>query len=98
MISLQGDCRTGCHDLASWEAPSDDYFAGFYHPEYFIGQIVLHKMRTYKGEILHSVVVIGLYWTGLDWEYEVLLPPDHPQFVPEDNAAIFLSNWNLEPI
>jgi hypothetical protein len=65
-------------------------------PEYYIGQLVLHRMKRSNGEILHPVQIIGLYWTGIDWEYAVSLPPDHPQFVEEDHEWDFLNYWLLE--
>ena len=98
MISLQGGSRTGCHNFTSWEIPDDDYFQGFYHPEYFIGQTILHRMKVTGGEILHPVKVIGLWWTGVDWEYEVLLPPDHPEWVEEDNQVKHLELYYIEKI
>ena len=98
MIPLQCGSRTGCHDFTSWRIPDNKYFESFYHPEYFIGQTILHRIKVTGGEILHPVTIIGLYWTGTDWEYEALLPTDHPQFVPEDEITKFLASWNIESI
>lgn len=98
MIALQGGSRIGCQCLTSWEIPDDDYFESFYHPEYCIGQTVLHKMRASGGEILHPVIVHGVWWTGIDWEYNVLLPADHPEWVEEDNESRQLAEWLIEPI
>jgi hypothetical protein len=67
-------------------------------PEYYIGQTVLHKMKVRQGEILHPVTVIGLFWSGLDWEYAVQLPEDHPQFELENHEWDFLNDWLLEPM
>ena len=98
MISLQGDKRIVCQHFASWEIPDDNYFLDFYHPEYCIGQTILHRMKVTGGEILHPVKVIGIFWTGVDWEYEVLLPPDHPEWVEEDNQFKYLELYYIEPL
>ena len=98
MIAFQGDSRIGCQQFTSWEIPDVNYFQGFYHPEYCIGQTVLHRMKTYCGDILHTVTVIGLCWNGIDWNYDVLLPPDHPEWVEEDNEVINLELFYIEPI
>lgn len=98
MIAFQGDSRIGCLQFTSWDIPDVDFFKGFYHPEYFIGQTVLHRMKRNSGEILHPVIVYGLYWTGVDWEYEVLLPYDHPEWVEEDNECERLALFQTEPI
>jgi hypothetical protein len=68
----------------------------FDQPEYFIGQTVWHRMKHPAGEILHPVEVIGLWWNGLDWNYIVSLPEDHPQFVPENNQVIEVEDWQIE--
>lgn len=64
----------------------------------FIGQTVLHRLKANGGEILRPVIIIGLLWAGLDWEYEVLLPQDHPEWVEEDNEFRFLPYHRIEPI
>lgn len=98
MIALQGGSRIGCQHFTSWEIPDDNYFRDFYHPEYCIGQAVLHRIKVTSGEILHPVIVIGLFWTGDDWEYEVLYPPEHPEWVEENNESHHLAEWQIEPI
>ena len=98
MISLQGDSRIGCHRFTSWDIPNDGFFKGFYHPEYFIGQTVLHRIKKSNGEILHPVIVHGLYWNGIDWEYDVVLPPDHPEWELEDNEFKHLELYDIEPM
>jgi hypothetical protein len=70
----------------------------FDKPEYFIGQTVLHKMKVRQGEILHPVTVVGLHWTGIDWEYAVEFPEDHPLFELEENEWADLAHWQLEPM
>ena len=67
-------------------------------PEYYIGQTVFHLIKVRQGEILHPVTVIGLRWTGRDWEYAVQLPKDHPQFEPENHEWDELNHWLIEPM
>lgn len=67
-------------------------------PGYYIGQTVLHKMKVRQGEILHPVEVIGLRWTGIDWEYAVELPENHPQFELENHEWAELAEWQIEPM
>lgn len=70
----------------------------FGQPEYYIGQLILHRIKLCNGEILHPVQVCGVLWTGIDWEYAVTLPSDHPQFVEEDHEWDLLNDWLLEPM
>lgn len=70
----------------------------FDKPEYFIGQRVFHRMKVRQGEILHPVTVLGLRWTGIDWEYAVGFPEDHPLFELENNEWADLAHWQLEPM
>ena len=49
----------------------------FYLPTYCIGQTVFHCMKVNQGEILHPVLINGLFWTGGDWEYSVYLPEEY---------------------
>jgi len=70
----------------------------FDKPEYFIGQTVLHKTKVKQGEILYPVTVLGLSWTGMDWQYSISLPEDHPWFEPDDNEREWVDDRELEPI
>ena len=70
----------------------------FDKPEYYIGQTVLHRIRVRQGEILHPVTVLGLRWTGIDWEYFVELPENHPWFEAEDREVEWLNHWLIEPL
>ncbi|MHC5756124.1 MAG: hypothetical protein ACYTXF_37010 [Nostoc sp.] len=70
----------------------------FDKPEYFIGQTVLHKTKVKQGEILYPVMVLGLCWTGMDWQYDVSLPEDHPWFKPDDNEREWVDDRELEPM
>ncbi|ODG97886.1 hypothetical protein A4S05_11550 [Nostoc sp. KVJ20] len=70
----------------------------FDKPEYFIGQTVLHKTKVKQGEILYPVMVVGLSWTGMDWQYRVSLPEDHPWFEVGDNESEWVDDGELEPM
>ena len=70
----------------------------FDKPEYFIGQTVLHRIKVRQGEILYPVTVVGLSWTGIDWQYNVALLKDHPWFKPDDNEREWVDDRNLEPM
>src|SRR3712207_1240079 len=67
-------------------------------PEYYPGQVVFHVMQAPGGYIAHPVEVVGLIWNGLDWDYWVALPPDHPEYDEEDCVQMELNSWNLEAI
>ncbi|MEH2399668.1 hypothetical protein [Nostoc sp.] len=70
----------------------------FDKPEYYIGQTVLHKIKVRQGEILYPVTVLGLSWTGMDWQYQVSLPEDHPWFQVDDNELEWVDDRELEPM
>jgi hypothetical protein len=70
----------------------------FSKPEYYIGQTVLHKTKVKQGEILYPVTVLGLSWTGIDWQYMASLPEDHPWFEVDDNEWDWIDAWELEPM
>jgi len=70
----------------------------FDKPEYYIGQTVLHKVKVRQGEILYAVTVLGLSWTGMDWQYNVSLPENHPWFEVCDNEREWVDDRELEPI
>lgn len=67
-------------------------------PEYFIGQTVLHRIEVRQGEILHPVEVIGISWTGNDWQYDVSFPKDHPWFEVGEHEAEWVDVDEIEPI
>lgn len=81
--------------LYFWQLPISKEFP---LPKYYIGQVVFHRMQKKQGEILHSVVVIGISWNGIDWEYGIEFPEDHPQFKPRDAERDWVDEWRLEPI
>lgn len=95
MISLR-ESNYDCFNLPFGFPDTEGYFTDFYHPEYHIGQLVFHKMKVTSGEILHPVKIIGYYWTGVDWEYEVLFPSDHPKYEHENFGGEILGYWQLE--
>jgi hypothetical protein len=70
----------------------------FDKPEFFIGQTVLHKTKVKQGEILYPVTVVGLSWTGMDWQYSVSLPEDHLWFKADDNEREWVDDQELEPM
>ena len=70
----------------------------FRQPMYFLGQQVFHRIRQTQGEVLHPVTVIGISWTGIDWEYGIEFPKDHPQFKPRDIESDWVDEWQLESI
>lgn len=67
-------------------------------PKYYIGELVLHCMAHPKGQILHPVTVVGLFWTGRDWTYMIEFPLDHPHFKREDSELDEVEEHQLEPI
>jgi hypothetical protein len=70
----------------------------FDKPEYFIGQTVLHRIKVRQGEILHPVEVIGIFWTGIDWQYGVSLPEEHPWFEVDDREVEWVDDHEVEPM
>lgn len=90
---LDGLNGLSLHD--SWVLPVTKNFS---QPEYYPGQTVWHCMKVSLGEILHPVLIIGLWWTGLDWEYVVELPRSHPNFKLEVGEVVYLEKWELESI
>lgn len=95
MISLRESNRC-CLHLPFGEPDTQDFFEDFYQPEYQIGQLVLHKIKVADGEILHPVKIIGYCWVGVDWEYDVLFPTDHPKYKFEDCGGDQLAEWQIE--
>lgn len=68
----------------------------FDKPEYYIGQTVLHRIKVRQGDILYPVKVVGLSWTGMDWQYAVTLPKVHPWFEVDDNEREWVDDQELE--
>jgi hypothetical protein len=67
----------------------------------FIGQVVLHQIKQSPGEIMIPVKVIGFKWTGVDWEFDVKVPEEHPEYLldEEDENCVYdvitLAEWNI---
>jgi hypothetical protein len=98
MLSLDASLSANCSYQDFWHLPVSKELCSS-APEYFIGQTVFHRMKTVGGEILHPVEVTGTRWTGIDWEYSVVLPPEHPMFEEEDCEWLSdLNHWNLEAL
>ncbi len=79
----------------------DDFFSmpiatDFSKPEYYIGQYVLHKVKVPTGEILYPVRIIGVFWTGENWEYSIELPCYHRFYVYEDKEIDWTEEYFLE--
>ncbi len=49
-------------------------------PKYQIGQIVLYNDYTAEPEADYIVRINGLNWTGVEWEYAIQLPVNHPMW------------------
>lgn len=70
----------------------------FDKPEYAIGEVVWNVIKLSDGQILHPVTITGLYWTGIDWEYLAMLPPNHPRFKDDDHESEWMAQRQLEPM
>ncbi|WP_138506716.1 hypothetical protein [Nostoc sp. PA-18-2419] len=86
-------CRCSANALKFWHLRISKTFS---KPEYYIGQTVLHKMKVKQGEILHPVEVIGICWTGRDWQYAVELPEDHPWYQVNNYETEWFDNFQVE--
>lgn len=93
MLTSSSVSQTHSSSFDFWYLPIPKSFT---QPMYFPGQQVFHRIRRSQGEILHPVIVIGFSWTGMDWQYGVRFPEDHPQFVPEDVESDWVDEWQLE--
>jgi hypothetical protein len=97
MVALNAPV-SGCCDVNALRFWHLRISKAFSRPEYYIGQTVLHKMEVKHGEILHPVMVIGLWWNGFNWVYAIDLPKDHPHFKPEDHEWDDVEDYQLEPM
>lgn len=68
----------------------------FDQPEYHIGQLVWHCIKRPTGETLYPVQIVGICWSGLYWEYCVVLPEHHPWFQFNDSDYEWVSSDVLE--
>lgn len=97
MVALNAPV-SGCCDvnaLSFWHLRITKAFS---KPGYHIGQTVLHRMTVPRGEILHPVEVIGLFWTGAFWQYAVSLPEEHPWFEVDDREVEWVDECQVEPM
>jgi len=83
MISLNTSFQ-GCVAACCTALP---IIGDFYQPEYHIGQLVLHRICRPAGETLYPVHVIGVFWSGFDWQYAVELSQYHPWFEVNDREV-----------
>lgn len=68
----------------------------FDQPEYYIGQLVWHRVKRLTGETLFPVHIVGLSWTGMDWQYVAELPHYHPWFNFYDCEREWIDDSQLE--
>jgi hypothetical protein len=57
----------------------------FSKPKYYIGQTVLHRAVVVNREVFAHVDVLGISWTGHDWQYLVNFPSNHPWWRPDED-------------
>lgn len=93
MVSSHGFDPVG--SLCFWYEPVIKEFS---QPEYFIGELVFHIVQVVDGYILYPVKVLGLCWTGLDWEYAVELPVEHPYYIADDCEVYWVNEGYLEKL
>jgi hypothetical protein len=92
LSSLFKDCAAPCCSY------SLQIIGDFDQPEYYIGQLVMHCIKRCNGEILHPVRILGVFWTGMDWQYAVSLPEHHPWFEFDDREVEWLDDHELEAL
>lgn len=93
MLASSGNFSAG--SLCFWHQPVSKEFS---QPQYFIGELALHVMRVPKGYVLHLVKVVGAYWTGIDWQYAIELPTDHPYYKKLDGEFEWVDEVYLEKL
>lgn len=57
----------------------------FSKPKYYIGQTVVHVVKRPNIEYRIHVDVLGLAWSGSDWQYMIEMPEYHPFFKPDQS-------------
>lgn len=67
----------------------------FSKPEYYIGQTVMHCCQLQDKQFCVYVDVMGISWTGMDWQYLVELPESHPYFKPDDYESEWVDSKDL---
>ena len=68
----------------------------FTKPKYYIGQTVVHWAQVKETEVFAHVDVLGISWTGIDWQYLVNLPENHPWFRAKDEEWIWADSCELK--
>jgi hypothetical protein len=67
----------------------------FIKPEYYIGQTVMHCCQLKDKQFCVCVDVLGVAWTGMDWQYMVDLPVSHPYFKADDYETEWVDSKDL---
>lgn len=96
MLASQTPTLGNCCDVSALKFWYLRIIKNYDNPEYYIGETVLHRMKHPQGEILHPVTVFGMLWTGVNWEYAVQFPKNHPRFKPEDSEWDWLEDYQIE--
>jgi hypothetical protein len=68
----------------------------FPKPEYHIGQTVMHCCVLQDKQVCVYVDVLGISWTGMDWQYLIDLPTSHPYFKPDDYETEWVDSKELK--
>jgi hypothetical protein len=68
----------------------------FIKPEYYLGQTVMHCCQLKEKQVFVYVDVLGISWTGMDWQYMVDLPTRHPWFKPDDHECEWIDSKDLK--
>lgn len=67
----------------------------FTKPEYYIGQTVMHCCQLQNKQFCVYVDVLGIAWTGMDWQYLIDLPKSHPLFKADDCESDWVDSKEL---
>ena len=68
----------------------------FTKPEYYIGQTVMHCYQLRDKQFRVYVDVLGIAWTGMDWQYLINLPKSHPLFKRDDRECEWVNSKELK--
>ena len=63
-------------------------------PIYYVGQIVLQRIKQPNGEILHPVEIVGFWYTDNEWYYIYKLTPGHPSY--KEGVSSFEESYDFE--
>lgn len=70
----------------------------FSKPDYYIGQTVLHRAKIFEREVFAHVDVLGISWTGCDWQYLVGFPSNHPWCWGPNEDIQWVDSHELSPV